>query len=421
MKLSRLRIAAVAPLFVILASAAHIASAQETLRIVAVVNDEVISDRDLATRTRLAAIASGATPTTEIMDQIRSQVLRALIDEKLQSQEAARMNVAVSDQDVADAVARIESGNRMEKGQLATVLERAGIPISTLEQQVRASLAWTRLVQRRLRAQIEIPDEEVKEVLERLKNSRGGPEFLLSEMFLPVDSPDQEDDVRKLAERLIEQMRRGAPFPALAQQFSKAASAARGGDLGWVPQGQLDEDIENVIAALSTGQLSEPIRTVGGYYLYGLRARRSLAGASPEDAQISLTQLILPARNPAETRSSMQIAETVASAVQGCDDLTTVAREIGVTPPAPPQSLRVGDVNPQIRNAVAQLKAGQASQPLRGSNAIVILMVCTRQDADAGLPTAEDVQENLTRQRLDLQARRYLRDLRRIAYVDIRA
>lgn len=399
----------------------HAPPAPAQQKIVAVVNDEVISALDVAGRMKLTMVSSGLPDTAEIRKRIEPQALRTLIDERLQSQEAARMGIGVSEKDIEDAIGRIEQANRMRKGQLEQLLKQAGIQRSALEQQVRANIAWQKLVQRRLRAQVQIGEDEVKEVLDRLKAKQGSAEFLLSEIFLPIDNPDQEEEVRQTAMSLIQQMQRGTSFPAIAQQFSQSASAATGGDIGWVQEGQLDAELENAVKGLRAGEVTAPVRTAGGFYLFGLRGRRTIAGATPDDAVVMLTQLILPARNPAEARSSLQLANTLRSAVNGCEELAKAAKEMRLPPPPEPQRLRVGDVNPAIRDRVRALKAGEASETIRAGNAIVMLMACAREDAPSGLPSAEDIEEGLLRQRVDLLARRYLRDLRRQAFVDIRA
>ena len=398
------------------------ASAQaEGQKIVAVVNDEVISALDVSNRTLLTLVSSGLPNTADVRKRVEPQVLRALIDERLQIQEATRLSIAVSAEDVEQAIGKIEQNNRMRKGQLLQTLGQAGVTRLALEQQLRALIGWQKLVQRRLRAQVTIGEDEVQEVIDRLKSKQGAPEFLLSELFLALDNPDQDEEVKQTGLGLIQQMQRGTPFPALAQQFSQSASAATGGDIGWVQEGQLEEALETAVKGLRPGEVTPPIRTPGGYYIYGLRSRRTIAGSSPDDAVVTLTQLILPARNEPEARNSMQLATTVREAVNGCEELAKTARELRVPPPPEAQRLRIGDINPSVRDKVRALKSGEAGEPVRTGNAIVVLMACTREDAPSGLPSAEDIQENLTRQRLDLLARRYLRDLRRQAYVDIRA
>jgi peptidyl-prolyl cis-trans isomerase SurA len=398
-------------------------AAQETLRIAAVVNDEVISVYDLANRTRLALLSSGLPDTAETRRRLQLQVLRGLIDERIQSQEAARQNISATESEMQAAVAKIEENNRMPPGGLEQLIRQSGIQRSTVMEQIRTSLLWQKLVNRRLRSTLQVGEDEVDEQLARLQSARGAPEFLLAELLLGIDSPEQEEDVRQTAMGLVEQLRRGAPFPDMARQFSQSASAATGGDIGWVQAGTLEADVEAAIAQTPPGQITDPIRSVAGYYIFAVRQRRVIAASSPDDAKVTLVQLLLPVdRGASQTDIEQQtaLAETVRETVSGCADLGRVAKELGVPPPTDQQQLRIGDLAPRIRDIVRPLKVGEASAPMRIDPGLLMLMVCVREDPPSNLPRREDISENLLRQRLDILARRYLRDLRRAAFVDVR-
>jgi len=209
----------------------------------------------------------------------------------------------------------------------------------------------------------------------------------------------------------------------VARQFSQSASAATGGDIGWVQSGTLDNDIEAAVVNTPAGQVTEPIRSVAGYYIYGVRQRRTIAAASVDDAKVTLVQLLLPLERTAteaDVESQKALAETVRESVSGCADLGRVAKELGVPPPTEPQQLRIGELAPRIREAVVPLKVGEASAPVRVDPGLLMVMVCVREDAPGNMPSRDDISENLVRQRLDGLARRYLRDLRRAAFVDVR-
>ncbi|MFM8679891.1 MAG: peptidylprolyl isomerase [Alphaproteobacteria bacterium] len=390
-------------------------------RIVAVVNDEIISAHDVETRSVLTMVTAGIGDNPEIRKRIAPQVLRALIDERIQLHEALRSGVAVTEKDVADASARIEQNNKMRKGELDKALTQAGVSMPALMAQIRAAIAWQKLANRKLRPQVQITEDEITETLETLKARQGSPEHLLSEIFLPIDNPEQEDEVRNTALNLIQQMQRGTNFAAIAQQFSRTASAAGGGDIGWIQDGQLEPELEAAVKAIRPGEVTAPIRTAGGFYVIGVRGRRTVAQASPDEAVVLLTQLVMQARTPDEFRAAEQLADELRGSVNGCDELAKVAKELRVSPPTEPQRLRVGDINPAIREKVRGLKAGVPSAHLRSGNSVVVLMACSREEPPSGLPSREDVEETIMRQRLDLLSRRYLRDLRRQAYVDIRA
>ena len=406
-----------------LACLASPVSAQETLRIAAVVNDEVISVYDLINRTRLALISTGLPDTAETRRRLQPQVLRGLIDERIQSQEAAKQNISASENDMQDAIAKIEHNNRMPPGGLAIAIKNSGVEYSTVMAQIRAQILWQKLVSRKLRNTLQVGEDEIDEQVARLEAAQGSTEYLLAEIFLSVDSPEQDEDVRQTAVGLVEQLRRGVNFPDMARQFSQSASAATGGDIGWVQNGTLDNEIEAAVEKTPTGQVTEPIRSVAGYYIYGIRQRRTIASASVDDAKVTLVQLLLPLESTAteaDVESHKALAQTVRESVSGCADLGRVAKELGVPPPTEPQQLRIGDLAPRIHDAVVPLKVGEASAPIRVEPGLLLVMVCVRENPPGNLPSRDDISENLMRQRLDVLARRYLRDLRRASFVDVR-
>jgi len=205
---------------------------QEALGIAAVVNDEVVSAYDLEQRVALIVSSTGVDGSGEAGKRLREQVLRTLIDEKLQMQEAKRLEIVADPKEVDETLSGIAEQNRMTTDQLRETLERSGVSIDSLLTQIRAEIAWSDLVRKKFLSRISPGDEQVDEVLARMEANAGRPEFLVAEIFLSVESPDDDEEVRRSAMRLVEQLQQGAAFNAVARQFSQAATAATGGDLG---------------------------------------------------------------------------------------------------------------------------------------------------------------------------------------------
>lgn len=413
----------VASVLLLIAVALPVAAQQPQQRIAVVVNDEVVSAFDVENRLRLVLATSGLPDNAEMRRRLQPQVMRNLIDEKLQIQEANRLNVSVSESEIEDAIRRIEQANRMQPGDLLRAMGSAGIDRSAIANQIRAGIAWTKVVNRRLRPTLQVGEDEIDEVLDRITANKGAVEYLLAEIYLSVESPDQEEEVRQNLENMIEQMRRGVAFSAMAQQFSQSASAQAGGDIGWVERSQIEEEVVGILDQMPVNRATPPIRTPSGFYVYLLRDKRTLAAPSPDDATVSLAQLILPLEpgaDDAEIAAQKELAATIREAVSGCDDLQRVAQELGAPAPSPAPNLRVGDLNPAIRPIVADLKVGDASEPVQTGGGLVMIMVCDRKEPPSNLPSRDDIADNLTRQRLDLMGRRYLRDLRRTAFIDVR-
>jgi peptidyl-prolyl cis-trans isomerase SurA len=398
------------------------AAAQET-RIAAIVNDDVVSLNDLSNRMLLVMRSSNMEDTPQTRERIGSQVLRSLIDERLQMQEAKRVNVTIPKDEIDQSLARIEQQNNMPKGAIEEFLKKAGIPRASLVDQITASLAWAKLVRNRLSQDVTISEEEVTEALSHLKENADVPQNRVSEIFLAIDNPTQEAEVKRLADRLIEQIRTGVKFDVIARQFSQSPTAAVGGDLGYVTANQLHAELGNAIQKMKPNEISYPIRTGGGYYILFLVDRKVIGAPDPAETGLSLVEMVLPLQPtspPEEQQRALAKAQQVSDTVKSCGELAKIARDLAPQTSREIPEVKAGELPASVRQAVLKLAIAEASKPIPVPGGVGVIMVCQRKDPVGGLPTREEISDSLARERLDALARRYLRDLRRSAFVDIR-
>jgi peptidyl-prolyl cis-trans isomerase SurA len=397
------------------------AAAQQVQRIAAIVNDEVISLFDVSERIDLVISSTGLPNTREQQQRLAPEVLRRLIDERLQAQEAARLNIQVTQRDIDSAIAGIEQSNNIPKGRFEDFLKQRGIAASAAKKQIEAELAWQKLVARHIVPNVEVGEEEIDEVLRRIEATRDAEQLRLSEILLTTDEPGNEAKTRDLANQLVGQIRKGADFRALARQFSKSATAATGGDIGWVQEGQLEATATAVVDKLEPGEVSNPVETPDGLVIYRLDEKRRSAAPSENEREIALRQVVLRLdRDATEADIAARAAQAreLSETAKGCDQFAAAAERLEISQPDTPTRIRLGDLNENLREIVAALDVGIASEPIRSPVGIQVVMVCERSDL-AG-PPREEIREVLLRQRIDLRARRYLRDLRRAAFVDLR-
>jgi peptidyl-prolyl cis-trans isomerase SurA len=397
------------------------AHAQDLTKIAATVNDEIITVYDLIARVRLAMLASRIEDTQENRQRVAAQIMRSLIEEKLQLQEAARLGITVRAEEVNEAVGRIEQNNRWPPGQFKALLGSAQIPFSAAQDQIKASLAWGKVVRRRLRPQVDITDQEIDEAVQKFKANIGKPENRVAEIFLPVDKPGQDADVRKAAETIVQKARAGTPFQALAQQFSQSPTAISGGDMGWSQLGEMDPELEKVVVRLQPREISDPVRSLSGYHILLLIDRRTITAGRSEDAVMQVQQLVLPVAAGAranEVASQMNLAQQMSESATGCNDLPNIAKEVKGAQVSEAGKGKLNELPADIRPIVGNLRVGQASPPLRTPQGVRILMVCKR-DGGSG-PSRDDIGNALLQQRLEMLARKLMRDLRQQATIDIR-
>ncbi|MSO98329.1 MAG: hypothetical protein EXR11_08945 [Rhodospirillaceae bacterium] len=389
--------------------------------IAAVVNEDIITVFDVQARLGMFVATSGMENTPDIQRRILPQVIQSLIEERLKLQEAKRLKITTTEPEVRQAVEMIENQNGMQPGSFRKLLEERGVDMSTLFAQIEADVAWVKVVRQELRRNVLVAPEEVKNVMERLKANQGRPEHWLSEIFLPVNATTNEADVRQITDRLVQQARGNTPFPALAQQFSQSPTAAVGGDLGWVLQGELEDELDRAVAAMEPNEISEPIRSSTGYHILALRGRRAAGAPDAMMSIVTLSQIYLPtiggrAMDPVQIA---QISNTLTTSVVSCAQMNDFAKRNGGPGSGPVEALRVGGLPGTVRNAVAPLPVNRMSPPLEITGARLFVMVCSRQD-DSGLPDEEQIQGKLENDKLENLARQKIRDLRRQALVDVR-
>jgi peptidyl-prolyl cis-trans isomerase SurA len=399
------------------------AQVRDVQSIAAVVNHEVISVFDLLERMKLVIVSSDLKDTPETRQRLLPLVLRSLIDERLEMQEAQRLEITVGDEEINRALSQIEKQNNIKKGEINDFFAKAGVDTQTVLNQVRAGIAWGKVINRRIRPTIDIGDDEINEAYARVEANKDKPQNLLAEIFLAVDSPDKEPEVKAVAERLVREIRGGANFPALARQFSESASALSGGDLGWVAEGQLGPELDAAIKPLHPPALTEPVRTPGGYYILVLRDRKIPSfeekGGVTVDLQRLHVDLAADAPKPVVDKQ-LQLARSLRDRAKSCDDMQKLADESGSSLSGNLGSIHLNELPDDLQKVVAKLPVGRVSDPLRRADGVTLLMVCNRTEEKSIIPTRDEVAEALLRQRLELQADRYLRDLRSNATVDTR-
>ncbi len=403
--------------------------------IAAIVNDTVISDYDLDQRTALFVATSGVRPSKETLAQIRTQVLRSLEDEILELQEATKHKINVTKADVDKALKNIAEDNHLTTEQIMSTITQAGVSPDVFRQQLAAQLTWQRLVAARYGTDVLISDQEIDEAMDRLRQGADKPQFLVSEIFLAVDQPQADSAIHTSADQIVQQLKQGAPFTAVASQFSNSPSAADGGDIGWVVQGQLPEELDQAIENLEPGDIAGPIHAEGGYYVLELRDRREPAGTKVEDksekpadpnAPIPLARLLLPIPPVADQKyrdQAMQLGNNLKAQLRSCQDLTNAAKQLPGSVFADLGTTNPKELAPELRDGLAKTHAGEMVQPYFDQAGLELVMRCDKAPPKIEvfkLPTRDQLQQQLFVQQMSILGKSYLRDLRRDAVVETR-
>lgn len=397
-------------------------------RIAAVVNGDVISQADISNRAKLFAISTGLPMSPEVMDRLRSQILRQLVDERLRLQEAQRRKIIIQDAQIAAAIKDIEARNNMPSGALRAKFASDGVSTNALIDQIRAQLAWSELLRDTIGPRMTISESEVAEQQKLAAQSVGNAEYRLGEIFIPADDPGNMADAKRFAETVISELRAGAPFPMVAAQFSQNQSALEGGELGWEQANQLDPAVAQVVSQMPVGAISNPIRVPGGFSVVALQAKREIGHeiatiVTLRQAFFAFTVPLSDPQHPSDQqRQSLLKARSATDTIHGCDQMEALAK--ATNPPDKPVSpgdVRVEGVNPPMfRQLLETIPLGKATEPLISHDGIAVLTVCSREQKNVGEITAAEVQRRLLNERVEMLSRQTMRDLHRKATIDIR-
>ena len=401
-------------------------------RIAAIVNDDVVSAQDLDDRLSLVLLTSRIPDQDQARARLRQQVLRGLVEETLQLQEARRLSIRVEQGEIEQAVADLADRNKMSPEQMLNFLADNDINPNTLFDQFRAQISWIKVVNQRVRPRVNVTVDQLEIALQEARLDQGQPEYLLSEIVLPVDNTSDEQAVAADAKRLVQTLSEGASFEALARQVSAASTARQGGDLGWVQASKIPEELVRALEPLRPGDISQPLRSQVGYFIFQLRDRR-LGQAAPSNGaaveEIKLSQILFEANVKDEAALSARAdeAKAIQSRLTDCATVEAVAKELSAPASGDLGWLKVTDLPTILATAVSDLPVGEISEPLQGPAGIHLLMVCERRGAGevekvnlASEEEREKLTQTLERERLDRLARRYLRDLRKQAFIDVR-
>ena len=394
----------------------------------AIVNGDVITDTDIDQRMALVLAANSGNIADNEKPRLRLQIMRNLIDEKLQLQEAASNDIKISDAEVERSFDRVAQNFKRSPTAFEAYLRDAGSSPAAIKGQIRGELAWSRVLRRKVEPLVNVGDDEVQAVISKLNAAKGKDEFHVGEIFLAA-TPETEAQVMNDAARIVGQVRQGASFVAYARQFSEASTAGVGGDLGWVRAEQLNDAVAPVVATLTAGNptlsVSDPVRVPGGIAIMSLLGKRQVLAGDPSEAVLSLKQISLPLAantSEAQAREMVKTFQAATASMGGCGGAEAVAKTVGAQV-AINDAIRMKDLPTPLQTLLGTMSIGQATPPFGSQQeGLRVLVLCGRDDTATQVkaPNFEEIYAQMNDERVNMRARRYLRDLRRDAIVDYR-
>jgi peptidyl-prolyl cis-trans isomerase SurA len=376
--------------------------------VAAIVNDRPISYSDVRQRARLLLLSlGGQQPTQEQIQQITGQALEQLIDEQLQLEKAAEFELEIAPEEVNAAVDDMARQSGASGDQLKQQLLAAGVNPTSLEEQMRAEIAWNRVMSGLYGSRIRISDNQVDEQLSRVRNSLQQTQYRISEIFLYAPDPETQSQAMQAANSIIEQLNQGADFRIAAQRISSAPTSATGGDMGWITTGDLDPVLAEAVEASVGPGLLGPIATENGIYILNVANKREPAKLT---TKFDLKRLQVTDGSEADLKGAL-------AEIESCDDVQSVSNSKSNLRHADLDDIDVEELGSEGKALVLATEVGQPTEIFAAGGGLAVMYVCRREDGAEALPSRDDLKGRLKDQELNMISERELRDLRREATI----
>ena len=412
--------------FFITANTSSLAQTQADLddiqEIVALVNDDVISLYDLKQRALLLALSTGQTQIApEQIQVLQRQAMNTLIDDRLKVQESQEFEVVMSDADLESSFENYANQFGLTPQELEEQLSLADIQKQTLISQINSSLSWQGIVQGLLQPQVNITDDEVYNAIETLEKNKGKDQYRVSEIFILVTDNARRQESLATANTIYDQLQEGAPFAALAQQFSQSSTAAVGGDMGLILEANLPIEVREQIVTMEKDEISKPIDTEDGIYILKVTGKSKILTITEDDTIVNIKFFLFDniedemAKNDLYQKFSSHFgSENI------CEPSEDFGNEIGAALSAELNIKKIGDLPKEIKSSILPLEIGHGTNFIDDPDGLVSYVLCEERIPEVSVPDFDTMLANMTNSRLQLFSTRHLRDLRRDAIIDFR-
>ena len=410
------------------APAQRVLQPQTLDRIVAVVNDGVITQNQLNARVRSATMQlhrqKVQLPPPEI---VRQQVLDQMITERAQVQTAKEAGIQVDDSDLEQALVRVAANQKMTPQQMRQTVEKDGIAWPDFREEIRSQMMIARVREREVDARVNVSPGEVDNFLANQSATGGSEEVHLAHIIIRIPegaSPETLNKLRLKAVSIDEQAKAGKDFAQLAATYSESNDAMQGGDLGYRPLDSLPQVMSSAIANLKPGQVSDVVRSPSGFHIVKLIGRKGGA-ALPQIQQTHARHILIKVTEVTSEPEARQKINQVHSRLKNGEDFAALAKLYSQDGSAQKGGdlgwLYPGDTVPAFDQAMNALKIGEISNPVQSQFGFHIIQVLERRTTDVSQERQRQRATMALRQRkLEEANQEWIRQVRDRAYVEIR-
>ncbi|MBF7728491.1 peptidylprolyl isomerase [Pseudomonas sp. N040] len=405
------------------------AEVQSLDRVVAIVDTDVIMQSQLDQRLREVqksiAKQGGNQPPADVLQQ---QVLERLILENIQLQIGDRAGVRITDEELNQALETIAQRNNMTLDQLRMALQQDGLSFNAAREQIRREMIISRVRQRRVADRIEVSNQELKSFMDSEHGKvQLSEEYRLANILLPLPEGSTAEVIEKAAiqaQQVYQQLQQGASFTDLAVSRSASENALEGGEMGWRKAAQLPPPFDDLIPPLAPGQVTQPVRTPGGFIIIKLLEKRG--GNNQLRDEIHVRHILI---KPSEIRSDAEaekLAERLYERIVAGEDFAELAKTFSEDPGSARNGgdldwIDPGILVPEFQAVMQNTPSGELSKPFKTGYGWHVLQVLGRRATDSSEQLREQQAMNILRNRkYEEELQGWLLEIRGEAYVEIK-
>lgn len=413
------------PVFVALLSAMIAVHARaDSVGIAAIVDDNIITTDDLNQRSKLMIAMAGGTVPKDALNRVKAQALQQLVNEALQTEEARRLSVNVTDENVEAAIADLEKSRGRPAGSLREFLKKNNIAESTMLQQVRTQLAWNKVVTQRLRRNVIISEDEISRAQLAEMNAPGTLHYNIAAISVAVPNKQSEEAAATLVGTMLEDIASGTAFEHVARRYVGRSDVVLNPSV-WVAEDKLEPPIAAALRGLKPGQVTRPLRSLKTFQIVQFRDRREIKPL-PANTDLVLKDTLFPLgtkEKPVPFEQALRAAQSLQTSSEVC------ASEDVLLPAAAPQLAargkfimgKLGSLSPEIIPLISMLGVGETSEPIASPEGLRVISLCEKTEPTVALADRSKVQEKLFGEKIELEAIKHMRNLRRDAFIEIKS
>ncbi|MEA3122221.1 MAG: peptidyl-prolyl cis-trans isomerase SurA [Paraburkholderia sp.] len=403
--------------------------------VAAIVNDDVITQRELQTRVDLVKrrLQQQNAPLPSA-DQLTHQVLDQMVLERIQLQKAKDDGITVDDAAVQSTLTRLAQANHMTLDVYRARLEAEGVPWSIFTRDARTELTLSKLREREVDSKISVSDAEVANYIasQRGPDAKAEQDLRIEHILVQVPDGAPEDVLAAAqlkAQGILDRAKGGANFESLAKADSQAGDAKKGGDLGFLPPSKLPDQFVQASSQLRPGQVNpDLIRTEHGFEIMRLVDRQTGVGGSasqtPRLVQTHVRHILLRVGQGALSEQDarekeLEIRQQLAAGGDFTKFAQTYSQDGSASQGGDLGWISPGETVPEFERAMNNLKDGEVSEPVRSEYGYHLIQVLGRREAQGSVQEQMSLARQAIGQRKAEQAYAdWLRELRDSAYVE---